>query len=83
MATCYVATACHGEHDQITQVLRMWRNERLVKKDNKLIVWFIIFYSNGFGERMAKILEIFPFLKPIARFSIRLFAHLNKISLKK
>ena len=83
MPSCYVATACHGEHNHITKTLRTWRNERLVKNDSRLVIWFIKFYNNGFGERMAKILESFPFLKPIARISIRLFAKLNKISFKK
>jgi len=72
-----------GKHNYITKTLRIWRDERLAKEDSKLVTGFIKFYNSGFGERIAKILDVFPFLKPVARTSIRLFAKLNKISLKK
>jgi hypothetical protein len=75
---CFVATACYGEHDNVTNSLRKWRDEALLGND-KAKKLFIKAYYKFLGQPGAKLLRALPWLKPLARKMITLFVRANKI----
>ena len=72
---CFIATSCYGEHSNITESLRRWRD----KQTHVLSVSFIKIYYAGVGKYGAKILNRFSYLKPLARKTIILFTHILRI----
>lgn len=73
---CFVATACYGVDDTITDDLRVWRD----KQTNWFTVGFIhLYYDAGLGKIGAKMLNIFTFLKPLSRVTIKIFMKMFRI----
>lgn len=66
---CFVATACYGVDDAVTESLRAWRD----RQDSVLSVLFIKAYYAGIGQTGARLLNRFPALKPSARKLIKAF----------
>ncbi len=80
---CFVATACYGQDDYITDSLRVWRDKILSQGTEKGKILFIRAYYSFLGRPGASILEIAPFLKPIAKKAINWFIKINGIKLTK
>lgn len=80
-ASCFVATACYGKHADITDSLRLWRDNVLSSK-HKAKVLFIKFYYAVWGSPGGRLLCKLPFLKPVARRLILLFMKINGIKIR-
>ncbi len=80
---CFVATACYGPNDHITNSLRVWRDEIYKKGTEKYKLLFIQAYYLFIGKVGARILQTLPFLKPLARKLIKYFIRINKIPINK
>lgn len=79
---CFVATACYGENDNITDSLRRWRDEVLATKH-----WgkkaFIKLYYAVWGRPGGWLVRSLPFLKPTAMKMILFFMKINRIKVNK
>ena len=78
---CFVATACYGEHSDITHSLRRWRDEAIANRHRAKIIFIRLYYAL-WGRPGSLLLNWFPFLKPISRKIILLFMQINKIKIK-
>lgn len=78
---CFVATACYGEHSNITDSLRLWRDE-VLRGNQRIKKIFIKMYYMTWGKPGGWLLRKLPFLRPAARRAILFFIRINKIDVQ-